>query len=251
MDGQRPPRGGVAASRRPGPARAEGGYAFRSRLRGRPSEAAPLPGQRAGEARNAAAVRLRAGQPSLHPRHLAQQERRRALRQGRLRHLPDRLGHGHRRGPLPHAGRLYQRLPPQRRAAGPQADRRREGQPAGILHGRHDERDVHRLAPGVREEPDPAGCGDRLLHARGPAQSLERRQELRRRRLRGRRRATARPTILQSCFTMLSPVRNLLGKPISLAGTHGRREVRRRVPHDGKPGSTTMSPCRARSFATS
>ena len=125
----------------------EGGHALRSRLRRRPCEAAPLPGQRAGEARNAPGVRLRAGQPPLHSRHLAQQERRRALRQGRLRHLPDRLGHGHRRRSLPHAGRLYQRLPAQRRAAGPQALRRREGQPAGILHGRHDERDVHRLAP--------------------------------------------------------------------------------------------------------
>ena len=188
MDGQCPPRGGVAASRRAGPAREEGGNAFRGRLRRRPSEAAPLPGQRAGQARNAAAVRLRAGQPPLHSRHPAQQERRRALRQGRLRHVPDRLGHGHRRRSLPHAGRLYQRLPSQRRAAGPQALRRRESQPAGILHGRHDERDVHRLAPGVREEPDPAGCGDRLFHAGRPDQPLERRQELRRRRLRGRSR---------------------------------------------------------------
>ena len=56
---------------------------------------------------------------------------------------------------------------------------------------------------------------------------------------------------LQSCFLMLSPVRNLLGKPLSLLERMDDAQVRRRVPHHGKPGSTTTWPCRARSFATS
>ena len=41
-------------------------------------QAAALPERRAAQVQDAAAVRLRAGQPALHPRHPAQQERRAA-----------------------------------------------------------------------------------------------------------------------------------------------------------------------------
>jgi hypothetical protein len=53
------------------------------------------------------------------------------------------------------------------------ADRQSAGEPPRLLHGRHHEHHVHRAAPGAGQEPDPDGCRNRFLDARGTAQPLD------------------------------------------------------------------------------
>ena len=200
-----------------GAAGQEGRHARRGRLRrGPPASCCTTPATGRRKYKHAAAVRLRPGQPPLHPRHPPRQERGRALSSGPASTPTCRLGHADPRRPPPDAGRLRQRLPAQRGRFPPRAHRHAAGQHAGLLHGRDDERDVHRLAPGAGEEPDPPGGGHRLLHPRRPAEPLDRSRAISTSTRFVDAFGNCPPQFLQAAFLMLKPVANFIEKPLSL-----------------------------------